>query len=48
MKKIIMIATSALLFTAVTFAHDGSKGKGKKTCKKGDACCKKMSKTATM
>ena len=48
MKKIIILMTAALLVTGVTFADHGGKGKAKKTCTKGDACCKKNSKTAKM
>lgn len=45
MKKIILLATAALLVTGVTFADNGKKGK--KSCKKsscsksGKSCCKK-------
>lgn len=36
MKKLILLATVALLVTGVSFANDG--GKGKKSCNK--SCCK--------
>jgi hypothetical protein len=39
MKKIFLLAMSALLVTGVTFA-DG----GKKCCKKNKSCCKKEGK----
>lgn len=44
MKKILMLATAAMLFTG-TFAHDGKKG----CCKKDGAkkeCCKKGAKSS--
>lgn len=37
MKKILMLATAAFLFTGVAFAHGGDK----KKCAKGKECCKK-------
>lgn len=49
MKKLIILATVGLLFSGVSFGHGGDKGKAKKTCKKGDNCCKKKdNKTAKM
>ncbi|MGE5108718.1 MAG: hypothetical protein ACM3H8_14335 [Sphingobacteriales bacterium] len=43
MKKLFMLATVALLFSGVAFAHGGKKC-GKKECKKeGKSCCKKSS-----
>ncbi len=39
MKKVFLLATAALLVTAVTFADNGKK-KSKK-CAKGKACCTK-------
>ncbi len=48
MKKVLILMTTALLVTGVTFAEHGSKGKEKKTCKKGGSCCKKNDKTAKM
>ncbi len=36
MKKILMLATAAFLFTGVAFAHGGDK----KKCAKGKECCK--------
>jgi len=54
MKKLLMLATAAFLFTGVAFAHEGDgkgKAKGKKCCK-GGKCCKdkdkKDGKTAKM
>jgi len=44
MKKVLLLATAALLFTGVSFA-DGGKHKGKK-CAKGKSCCSKTSKTS--
>jgi len=48
MKKLLMLATAALLVTGVTFANDGGKkGKGKSCCKKGEhSCCMKKDKAA--
>ena len=51
MKKILMLATAALLVSGVSFAQDGKKNcKDKKgTCKKGGSCCQgkdKKDKTA--
>ncbi len=44
MKKIMILATAAFLFSGVAFAH-GDKGKSKektkKTCTKGGKCCSK-------
>ncbi|MFM2358631.1 MAG: hypothetical protein RLY16_624 [Bacteroidota bacterium] len=39
MKKLLLLATAALLVTGVTFADNGKKGK--KCCKKGSSCCSK-------
>ena len=44
MKKILMLATAALLVSGASFAHD-KKG-DKKCCKKGGSCCKDKGKTA--
>lgn len=51
MKKIVVLLTSALLFTAVSFACDGDKkcdhkDKNKKECtdKEKKSCCKKDAK----
>ncbi len=38
MKKILVLATAALLVSGASFAHD-KKGH-KKCCKKGGSCCK--------
>ena len=51
MKKIVILATVALLFSGASFAQDGKKNsKDKKaTCKKGGGCCQgkdKKDKTA--
>jgi hypothetical protein len=52
MKKVILLATAALLVTGVTFADNGKKkkcAKGKNCCSKSSkSCCKDKSKTATM
>lgn len=40
MKKLLMLATAAFLFTGVAFAQDGAK-KEEKKCAKGKECCKK-------
>jgi hypothetical protein len=40
MKKLVLLATAALLVTGVTFANN-DKGKGKKC---GKSCCKKSGK----
>ncbi len=37
MKKILMLAITAFLFTGVAFAHGGG---DKKKCAKGKECCK--------
>ncbi|MCU0322533.1 MAG: hypothetical protein MUE72_08965 [Chitinophagaceae bacterium] len=37
MKKLLMVATAAFLFTGVAFAFNGG---GKKKCAKGKECCK--------
>lgn len=42
MKKVLLLATAAILFTGVSFANCG---KGKK-CAKGKSCCSKSSKCA--
>ncbi len=39
MKKIILLATAALLITGISFAEKGKK----KKCAKGKSCCTKMS-----
>lgn len=41
MKKLVLLATAALLVTGVTFANNNDKGKGKKC---GKSCCKKSGK----
>jgi hypothetical protein len=41
MKKLLMLATAAFLFTGVAFANNGG---GKKKCAKGKECCKKDAK----
>ncbi len=53
MKKVLLLATAALLVTGVTFADNGKKGKKcKKSCcsKSGKACSKdkEKEKTATL
>lgn len=52
MKKVFLLATTALLFTGVTFANDGGKkkkcGKGKKCAGHSKKCCKKSASTAAM
>ena len=45
MKKVFLLATAALLVTAVTFADNGKK-KSKK-CAKGKTCCTKSTASAT-
>jgi len=40
MKKVLLLATAALLVTGVSFADCGKKGK---KCKKTSSCCKKSS-----
>jgi hypothetical protein len=42
MKKLILLATAALLITGITFAE---KGKKKKCCEKTSSCCSKAGKT---
>ena len=42
MKKVLLLATAALLITSVTFAHPGKK---KKCSRKGKACCHKTTKS---
>lgn len=45
MKKILIIATAALLFSGVTFAQDGGNKKTtKSSCKKSGNCCKDKAK----
>jgi hypothetical protein len=41
MKKILTLATAALLFTGAAFAHPGGKECCKKGGKEGKECCKK-------
>ena len=52
MKKVLLLATAALLFTGISFADGGKKKKSSKTksCCSGHSksCCKDKSKTATM
>lgn len=43
MKKVLLLATAAILFTGVSFANCG---KGKK-CAKGKSCCSKSSKSCS-
>lgn len=38
MKKVVLFATAALLFTGISFAGTD---KGKKKCAKGKSCCNK-------
>ena len=46
MKKVFLLALSALLVTSVTFAHNGKHKKGTKSCcKKGGSCCKGKAKS---
>ncbi|MEP7163470.1 MAG: hypothetical protein ABI741_02190 [Ferruginibacter sp.] len=42
MKKVFLLATAAFLFTGVSFADGGKKGK---KCAKGKSCCSKSSKS---
>ena len=42
MKKVLLLATAALLVTGVTFADNGKK----KKCAKGKSCCSKEKATA--
>lgn len=42
MKKVLLLATAALLVTSVTFADNGGR---KKKCAKGKTCCAKHSKS---
>ncbi len=45
MKKVLMLATAALLITGVSFANDDKKrGKGKKCSKKEKSGCKEKDK----
>ena len=44
MKKVLLFATAALLFTGASFA-EGGKGKKKKKCAKGKSCCTKTAKS---
>ena len=48
MKKILTLATAALLFTGAAFACEGKHGKDKACCKKGSKkeCKKDMKETA--
>ncbi len=51
MKKVLLLATTALLFTGVTFAHPGKKccKKNGKSCHKTTkSCCKKKAATAAL
>lgn len=53
MKKVLLLATAALLVTGLTFADNGKKkkkcAKGKSCCSKTmKSCCKDKSKTAAM
>lgn len=51
MKKVLMLATAALLITGATFAQDGTKkkSKGKKSCcSHSSHCSKDEKKTAAM
>ena len=54
MKKILLLATAALLVSGVSFADNGKDkkkkcAKGKSCCdKKSKSCCKDKSKTAEM
>lgn len=43
MKKILVLATAALMVGGVALAHEGEKGK-KKKCAKGKSCCTKDAK----
>ncbi|MEY2918682.1 MAG: hypothetical protein RIS73_2396 [Bacteroidota bacterium] len=45
MKKVLLLATAALLVTGISFANT-DKGK-KKKCAKGKTCCTKSSTTST-
>ena len=45
MKKVLLLATAALLFTGAAFA-EGGKGKNKKKCAKGKTCCTKTAKAS--
>jgi hypothetical protein len=45
MKKVLLFATAAFLFSGVAFATDKDKGK-KKKCAKGMTCCKKEAKAS--
>ncbi|MBA2249931.1 MAG: hypothetical protein H0W12_07025 [Chitinophagaceae bacterium] len=48
MKRILILATAALLVSGATYAHDGGKKKAKnKTCKKVSGCCKDKDKEKT-
>ena len=50
MKKLILLATAALLVTGVSFADNGKKGKKckKSCCSKSGKTCKKKDGTASM
>ncbi len=43
MKKLVLLATAALLITGVSFADNGKK---KKKCAKSKTCCTKSTKAA--
>ena len=45
MKKLIIGAAAVLLLTGTVFSQDKAK---EKSCKKGSACCKQPSKTASL
>jgi hypothetical protein len=45
MKKLIIGAAAILFITSTVLAQDKAK---EKTCKKGSACCKQPSKTASL
>jgi hypothetical protein len=45
MRKLIIAATAMLFVTGTVLAQDKAK---EKTCKKGSACCKQPSKTASL
>ncbi len=42
MKKVLLLATAAMLITGLSFADNG---KRKKKCAKGKACCSQTSKS---
>ena len=45
MKKILVLATAAFLFTGVSFGQE--KKCDKKSCKKGSSCCQDKAKAKT-